>query len=256
MQKVAIVTGGSRGIGLGISEALAAEGWTLMVCGLRPAAHVAGVLKGLRARGRRVEYCRADIGSRTDRLRLMKGVRQKFGRLDLLVNNAGVAPLRRDDLLDATEASFERVMRTNLQEPYFLTQLAARWMIAQRRAGKDCAGVIINISSVSATMSSPSRGEYCLSKAAVSMATRLWAVRLAEYGINVYEIRPGIVATDMTAGVRTKYDKLIADGLVPQGRWGLPSDVGRAAAMLARGDLPYSTGQVLMVDGGMTIQRL
>jgi NAD(P)-dependent dehydrogenase (short-subunit alcohol dehydrogenase family) len=158
--------------------------------------------------------------------------------------------------LQATEESFEHVLRTNLQGPYFLTQAAARWMVDQKQADAAFRGCVINVSSVSATMASINRGEYCISKAGVAMATQLWAARLGEFGIPVYEVRPGIVKTDMTAGVEAKYDKLIAQGLLVEPRWGLPEDVGRACAMLARGDLAYSTGQVVMVDGGMTVSRL
>jgi len=167
-----------------------------------------------------------------------------------------VAPAVRADMLEATEESFERVLRINLQGPYFLTQAAAQWMIRQRKADPAYRACIIHISSVSATMASPNRGEYCLSKAGVAMASRLWAVRLAEYEIPVYEIRPGIVRTEMTVGVTEKYDRMLEQGLCLQNRWGEPADIGRAAAMLARGDLPYATGQVLHIDGGMTIPTL
>jgi 3-oxoacyl-[acyl-carrier protein] reductase len=162
----------------------------------------------------------------------------------------------RADILDATEESYELVMKINLQGPYFLTQAVANWMIEQRRADAAYEGCVINISSISATVASPSRGEYCISKAGVSMATQLWAARLGEFDIPVYEIRPGIIETDMTAAVKEKYDKLIGEGLLVQARWGAPEDIGKAAAMLARRDLAYSTGQVIMVDGGYSVQRL
>ncbi len=167
-----------------------------------------------------------------------------------------MAPAIRADILEATEESFERLIRINLQGPYFLTQLAARWMVEQKKADPAFAGAIVNVSSISSTVASTSRGEYCISKAGVSMATQLWAARLGEFGIPVYEVRPGIIKTDMTSAVTAKYDKLIAEGLLVQSRWGLPDDVGKAVAMLARGDLPYSTGQVLTVDGGLTLERL
>jgi NAD(P)-dependent dehydrogenase (short-subunit alcohol dehydrogenase family) len=186
---------------------------------------------------------------------MVSAIREKFGRLNVLVNNAGVAPKVRADILEATEESYERVMRINLQGPYFLTQAVANWMIEQNGDG-DFEGCIVNISSISATVASPSRGEYCISKAGVSMATKLWAVRLGEFGIPVYEVRPGIIKTDMTAPVTEKYDKLIAGGLLVQARWGLPGDIGKAVAALVRGDLAYSTGQVVMVDGGFGIERL
>jgi 3-oxoacyl-[acyl-carrier protein] reductase len=183
-------------------------------------------------------------------------VRAHFGRLDVLVNNAGVAPSVRADILEATQESFDRVLGINLKGPYFLTQLAARWMIEQRQADSAFAGVIVNISSVSATDASVNRGDYCISKAGVAMATQLWAHRLAEFGIAVYEIRPGVIRTDMSTAVAEKYDKLIASGLTVENRWGVPQDVGRAVAMLARGDLSYATGNVLNIDGGLTLRRL
>jgi NAD(P)-dependent dehydrogenase (short-subunit alcohol dehydrogenase family) len=171
------------------------------------------------------------------------------------VNNAGVAPTSRTDILDATEESFDRVLSINLRGPYFLTQLVARQMIRQVEGGAT-AGIIVNITSISSTVASPIRGEYCVSKAGLSMASQLWSVRLAEFGINVFEIRPGLIKTDMTQGAEEKYRRLIEDGLLLQRRWGKPEDVGKSVAMLVRGDLPYSTGQVLMVDGGMLIDRL
>ncbi|MDB5048587.1 MAG: 3-ketoacyl-ACP reductase, partial [Fibrobacteres bacterium] len=169
---------------------------------------------------------------------------------------AGIAPKVRADILEAGEESFDDLIRVNLRGPYFLTQKAAQWMIAQRQEDPSRVQSIINITSVSATVASVNRGDYCLAKAALGMSNQLWSVRLAEFGIPVYEVRPGIIKTDMTSGVTGKYDALIAGGLVPQNRWGFPEDVGMAVAMLARGDLPYSTGQVLMVDGGMTLARL
>jgi 3-oxoacyl-[acyl-carrier protein] reductase len=256
MKKVVLVTGGARGIGLGISKCLASEGCDIVVCGTRLEEQVGEVLGELRALGADVLYCRAGVADREDRARLLSEIRAHFGHLHVLVNNAGVAPRVRADLLEATEESYERVMRINLQGPYFLTQAVARWMIEQQREQAHFEGCIVNISSVSATVASPNRGEYCISKAGVSMATRLWAVRLGEYGIPVYEIRPGIIKTDMTQAVQAMYDQLIDEGLLVESRWGLPEDVGRAVATLVRGDLPYATGQVLLVDGGLTLQRL
>jgi NAD(P)-dependent dehydrogenase (short-subunit alcohol dehydrogenase family) len=254
--RVAIVTGGASGIGYGISEALAREGFALVVCGRRGESAVAGALEQLRALGQAVHYVSTDISSREDRERLIASTRERFGRLDVLVNNAGVAPRERNDLLEATEDSYDWVMDINLKGPYFLTQAAANWMTEQKRDDADFAGCIVNIGSVSATLASTNRGEYCISKAGIAMATQLWAARLGEVGIPVYEVRPGITRSDMTSGVTEKYDRLIADGLLVQPRWGEPSDVGKAVALLARGDLPYSTGQVLMVDGGLTMGRL
>jgi NAD(P)-dependent dehydrogenase (short-subunit alcohol dehydrogenase family) len=213
-------------------------------------------IAALSAGGREFVYSRAEGADRADRDRLLDQVRQRFGRLHLLVNNAGVAPAERRDLLDATEESFDRVVGVNLRGPYFLTQAVARWMIAQRTAVSEWRGAIVNVGSISATVASVTRGEYCISKAGLAMATALWAARLGEFDIPVYEVRPGVVATDMTAGVADKYDRLIAGGATITPRWGTPDDVGRAVAMLARGDLPYSTGQVVMVDGGLTLARL
>jgi NAD(P)-dependent dehydrogenase (short-subunit alcohol dehydrogenase family) len=174
----------------------------------------------------------------------------------VLVNNAGVAPAVRADILEASEESFDRVLGINLKGPYFLTQLAARWMIEEREADANFRGVIVNISSVSATEASINRGEYCISKAGLAMATQLWAHRLAEFGIAVYEVRPGVIHTDMSAAMADKYDRLIANGLTVENRWGEPEDVGRAVAMLARGELTYATGNVLKIDGGLTLRRL
>lgn len=262
VRKVALVTGGSRGIGLGIARCLAREGWDLAIAGRRPAEEVRAAVDELRAvtdsaaEGPSVLYCQADVGSREDRAHLVAAVREGFGRLNLLVNNAGMAPRVRADILEASEESFAELMRVNLQGPYFLTQAVAHWLIEQRRTDPEFVGGVVNVSSISAAVASVNRGEYCVAKAGLSMATQLWAVRLAEFGIPVYEVRPGVIATDMTAGVRERYDRLIAEGLLLQPRWGLPDDVGRAVAMLARGDLGYSTGQVINVDGGLLARRL
>jgi len=210
----------------------------------------------LRALGASVLYRRADVADGQDRDRMLSEIKAYFGRLHVLVNNAGVAPAVRADILDANEESYERVMRINLQGPHFLTQAVARWMIEQQQEDEQFEGCIVNISSISATVASPNRGEYCISKAGLSMATRLWAVRLGQYGIPVYEVRPGVIKTDMTRAVQAKYDQLISEGLLVESRWGVPEDVGQAVAILVRGDLPYATGQVLVVDGGLTLQRL
>jgi 3-oxoacyl-[acyl-carrier protein] reductase len=254
--RVAIVTGGGRGIGLGVSQALVQERWNLVFCGIKEPAAVADTVRALQGAKTEVLYVQADVSKREDRARLIEETKRRFGRLDALINNAGVAPSVRADIMEAGEESFDRLIGINLKGPYFLTQLAANWMREQRAANAAFTGSIINVSSISATVASVNRGDYCISKAGVGMATQLWAARLAEYGIAVYEVRPGVIKTDMTAGVTEKYDKLIAGGLMPQARWGLPEDVGKAVAMLARGDLPYSTGQVVMVDGGLTMQRL
>lgn len=255
-RRVALITGGTRGIGLGIARALAAEGWDLALNGVRQAEDVSACLDSLRHDGATVIYCRGDIGVAADRQAVIEQVRGEFGRLHALVNNAGITSPGRKDVLEADEETWDRVFDTNLKGPFFLTQLAANWMIEQRSEDKNFGGCIINLTSISSDYVSTNRGDYCLTKAALAMATKLWAARMAEHGVSVYEIRPGIIRSDMTSGVVDKYDRLIAEGLTQQRRWGLPEDVGKAAAMLVRGDLPYSTGQVLRVDGGMTIQTL
>lgn len=256
MNRVALVTGAGRGIGLGIAEALAKDGNDIVVCDIHEEPAVADAMAALRKLGANVLYCRADVTDAAARKEMLAQIKAKFGRINVLVNNAGVAPKVRADILEATEESFERLIRINLQGPYFLTQAVANWMIELKKADPAFTGCIINISSVSSTVASVTRGDYCISKSGVSMATKLYAARLGEYDLPVYEIRPGIIKTDMTSTVTAKYDKLIGEGLLLQSRWGFPADIGRAAAMLARGDLAYSTGQVIMVDGGQTIQRL
>jgi NAD(P)-dependent dehydrogenase (short-subunit alcohol dehydrogenase family) len=255
-RKVSLITGAGRGIGLGIARCLAAEGCDIVVADVHPEEVVAEALDELRGLGAQVLYCIADVADRQARARMLDRIKEWFGRLNVLVNNAGVAPKVRADILEATEESYDWVMSINLKGPYFLTQAVAKWMIEQQEETSGFQGCIVNISSVSATVASTSRGEYCISKAGVSMATQLWAARLGEFGIPVYEIRPGVIKTAMTEAVTAKYDKLIAEGLTIQPRWGSPEDVGKAVAMLVRGNLPYSTGQVIMVDGGMTLQRL
>lgn len=256
MKKVALVTGGTRGIGLGIAQALAREGCDLVLCGIRSPESVADVIAQLRDYGGEVLYVTANVADRQSRCDLIRATRSKFPRLNLLVNNAGIGPKKRADILDATEESFEEVLRTNLRGPYFLTQSVAKWMIEQRESNASLSGCIVNISSISADVASTNRGEYCISKAGVAMATKLWAARLGEFGIPVYEIRPGIIKTDMTSSVAAKYDQLLSAGLTVQPRWGTPEDVGKAVAALARGDFPYSSGSIFLVDGGLSVQRL
>jgi NAD(P)-dependent dehydrogenase (short-subunit alcohol dehydrogenase family) len=256
LTKVALVTGGTRGIGFGIASSLTRAGFDLALCGVRDKNHVREAIETLTSAGRQVVYYQADVSSPAARTELIQNIRSDFGSLNLLVNNAGVAPKKRMDILEATEESFDWVFTVNMKGPYFLTQLAANWMIEQRNDHPDLDAAIVNISSISATVASVSRGEYCISKAAIAMATQLWAVRLSEFGIPVFEVRPGLIDTDMTAAVKDKYDQLIKEGLIPQARWGTPEDVGEAVAALATGCLRYSTGQVVMVDGGMTLAQL
>ncbi len=254
--KVALVTGGTRGIGLGIALELAEAGFTLAISGRRTAEQVQAVLGEIRKHSKDSIYIAADVASAADRQQLLEAVQSQLGRLDVLVNNAGIAPRIRADVLDAGEESFDEVISTNLRGPYFLTQKVAAWMIRQRAKDPSAQRSIINISSVSATVASVNRGDYCISKAGIAMATKLWAVRLAEYGIAVYEVRPGIIETDMTQGVKSKYDALIEGGILLEKRWGTPKDVGRAVSVLARGEVSYATGAVLVLDGGLTLARL
>lgn len=256
MKKTALITGAARGIGHGIALKLASEGYDIAVCDVLEEKTVTENIDRLRDKGVRVLYCQGDIARVSDRVGAIEKIKESFGGLNVLVNNAGVAPKVRADILDLGEENYERVMKINLQGPFFLTQAVANWMIDQKKSDSAWTGCIINISSISSETASPNRGEYCISKAGVSMATKLWAVRLSEFGIPVYEIRPGIIMTDMTSGVKQKYDKLIAEGLLLQPRWGVPEDVAKTAAMMARGDIGYSTGQVVSVDGGFGISRL
>lgn len=255
-RRVALVTGGTRGIGFGIAKALAEAGFNLVLGGQRPEDEVAGTLADLRGLGAEVAYARGDVASPEGRAALLAVARERFGALHALVNNAGVAPAVRGDLLDADEADADRLLKTNLQGPFFLTRDAARWMVEQKTADPAWAGSILFITSISATVVSTARGAYCLSKAGLAMAAQLFAARLGEYGIPVYDIRPGIIATDMTAGVKGKYDNLIESGLLVTPRWGKAEDIGRVAAFLAQGGLPYGTGAVIPVDGGLTLPRL
>lgn len=250
--KAVLVTGGGRGIGAGICDALAREGWAIAFSGRKPEQEMRQRVDDLLSLGApQAAYFQSDVADLGSHAALLDSVYAAFGRLEALVNNAGVAPAIRLDILETTPESFDSLVSTNLRGPFFLTQAAARRFIAAKTPA-----TILNIGSISATVASVSRGEYCISKAGVAMATKLWASRLASENIRVYELRPGVIHTDMTGAVRGKYDELLANGLAPQARWGEPEDVGRAAAMLLRGDLAYSTGQVIQIDGGMTIQRL
>jgi 3-oxoacyl-[acyl-carrier protein] reductase len=258
---VALVTGAGQGIGRGIALQLAADGFIVVINDVvaDPANTASGayeVKATIEAQGGRAHVMRADIAQAAGRESMVEEIASRLGRLDLLVNNAGVAPRERRDVLEASEESYDRVMGINLRGPYFLTQLAARRMIEWKHAGISPSPRIVFITSVSAYASSPSRGEYCISKAGLSMAVKLYADRLAEFGIPVIEVRPGIIQTPMTAAVKDKYDRLIAGGLLPMKRWGLPQDVARVVSAVARGDLDYSTGQAVEVGGGFGLRRL
>lgn len=256
MKKYAFVTGGSRGIGLGISKCLAAAGYQIAINGVRDESQVADAINELKSFGGDVLYCQGNISLESDRLAIVTKIKENFGRLDVLVNNAGVAPKQRLDILETTPESYDHVMDINLKGTFFLTQSIAKLMLSTTDRNDQNPGCIINISSVSANTASINRGEYCMSKAGMSMMTSLFATRLAAEGIGVYEVRPGLITTDMTSGAREKYDKLIAEGLTLQPRWGLPEDVGKVVVSMASGQLAYSTGQVVMVDGGLSIPRL
>ncbi|MDN5202337.1 3-ketoacyl-ACP reductase [Fulvivirgaceae bacterium BMA10] len=254
--KYALITGGTRGIGLGIARSLANEGYALALNGVRKEQEVVEVINELKSLTSPVIYCQGNIGEENDRHSILEKVMNEYGQLDILVNNAGVAPKQRQDILDTTEDSYDHVMDINLKGTFFLTQQAAKIMLLHKEENDSARKCIINISSVSATFASTNRAEYCISKAGMSMITSLFATRLAKHDIPVFEIRPGLIATDMTSGVKEKYDKLIANGLTLQPRWGTPEDVGKALVSLVKEQLAYSTGQVIMVDGGLSIQRL
>jgi NAD(P)-dependent dehydrogenase (short-subunit alcohol dehydrogenase family) len=257
----ALVTGASRGLGRGCALELAKAGFSVAInyAGNKDAAEECRKLCGEAAveNQQRFEIFKADIGSRQEREKLVNDVFAAFGGLDALVNNAGIGPRVRADILEAGEESFEELMRVNLQGPYFLTQaVAKRWAGASEASAIPTGRKVVFVTSISASVASTGRGEYCVSKAGLSMAVTLWACRLAEYGIAVYEVRPGIMATDMTSGVKAKYDALIASGGIPQNRWGTPEDAGKAVRALVAGDFAYSTGSVVYTDGGFHLARL
>ncbi len=256
MNKAALITGGSRGIGFGIALELAKAGFNLAINGVREQKFVQPVIDDLKNFGIEVIYAQGDVSKKEDREKILQTVISEFGHLNVLVNNAGIAPRERKDIIEASEEIYDEVLETNLKGPYFLTQLFARHMVEMKKESPGFSCCIINVSSVSATVASVNRGEYCISKAGIAMATKLWAARLGEFNIPVYEIQPGVIKTDMTSAVTEKYDRLFEQGLTIQKRWGLPEDVGKVAAAMATGMLPYSTGQVVLVDGGMTIARL
>jgi len=259
MKAVSLITGSSRGIGRGIALELAAAGTHDLV--INYAGNEAAALECQKlcleaSRGQiRVEVVQGDVSLAADRARMVDFVRKKFGRLDLLVNNAGVAPNVRADILEAGEESFDRLVGINLKGPYFLTQLAVKLM-REGEARAESPRAIVTVTSMSSFTASVNRGDYCITKSALSMMTKLYAVRLAEFGINVFEIQPGIIATDMTGTVKEKYDKLFAEGITPICRWGQPSDIGKCVVAVGKGLFPYSTGQVFNVDGGFHLRTL
>ena len=255
-ERVALVTGGGRGIGRAIAVALAAQGWRVVVNYRGNVEAAQAALQQIQSAGSGGILVQADVADAADRSRLVSTTLERFGRIDLLVNNAGVGPRQRVDMLEMTEASYDEVMAVNLKGPFFLTQLVVKAMLDLLKAGRIERPQIINIGSLSSYASSTNRAEYCFSKAGVAMMTALLADRLAEFGINVYEIRPGIIKTDLTSVAREKYDRMIAGGLTPIRRWGEPEDVARAVVAIAEGYLPFSTGEVINVDGGFHLRRL
>ncbi|MCI7805578.1 MAG: 3-ketoacyl-ACP reductase [Spirochaetales bacterium] len=255
MKKTAVVTGSSRGIGYAIARQLGLDGFNVVIVATGSREKNIDAIRRLEEEGITVGYVQANVADHDDRLRIVSESVQLFGRIDVLVNNAGVAPLVRADLLEMTEESFDRVVGINTKGNMFLTQAVARQMIAQEPIEKR-KGVIVNISSCSSVVSSTSRGEYCVSKAGISMLTTLFSDRLASEGILVHEVRPGVIATDMTSAVQAKYDRLIEDGLFPIARWGTPEDVAGAVSALVSDKFLYTTGNYIDVDGGFHIKRL
>lgn len=258
---VVLVTGASRGIGRGIALHLAAAGYSVAVNYRSSSQAADATVEACRAaaagKGHVCEKVQGDVGEKAGRDAMVQQVLDRFGRIDALVNNAGVAPNERKDILYATEESFERLMQINLQGPYFLTQMIAQyWLQSQPEPLLPDGFRVVFVTSISANTVSLNRGEYCVSKAGIAMGAQLWARRLAAENIQVYEVRPGIIETDMTSGVKEKYDPLIADGLVPQRRWGYPEDIGKAVRTLIDGDFGFSTGSVIHVDGGFHIKEL
>lgn len=256
MNRVALVTGGSRGIGFGIAKKLAQEGIDLAINGVRDESDAEESLASLRAFGIRVEYIQGNIGTTEGRKGILDGMRAKFGKIDILVNNAGVAPRVRSDIFDISEDDYDYVVDINQKGTFFLTQAIAKWMATEKEADPDRTFAIITVTSVSAVMASIMRASYCMSKVAASMMSTVLAIKMAEFGIPVYEIRPGVIETDMIEAVRDTYHKAVKSGFTLEPRMGMPEDIGKVAAALVRGDLPYSTGQIISVDGGMTVQRM
>jgi len=256
MKPVALITGGTRGIGLGIAIKLAENGYDLAINGVRAEPEISAVLEELEALGAKVHYVPGDISKEADRQKILDEVKIRFGTVNVLVNNAGVAPRTRADILEVSEGDYDGLMDINLKGTFFLTQALANWMVEIKKADPKAALSIVTITSISAVMASVNRAAYCMSKAGLSMLSKVMAVRLAEYGIPVYEVRPGVIETDMTEKVKEVYQERIKAGLTLEPRMGLPADVGKAVAALVRGDIPYATGQVITVDGGLMVERL
>jgi 3-oxoacyl-[acyl-carrier protein] reductase len=256
MAKSALITGGTRGIGFGIAEALAKEGYNLAVNGVREESDAADALNRLRKYEVDVVYCQGNLGDAADRKKIIEKAFSHFKSINVLVNNAGVAPKVRNHLMELTETAYDYLMDINLKGTFFFTQEVAKRMTSEKKTNPQFEASVITITSVSADTASVNLGEYCLSKAGLAMMTKLFATALADANIPVYEVRPGIIETDMTSGVKEKYDNLIEGGLTLEKRWGKPEDIGKIVAALARGDIPYATGQVISPDGGMSIRRL
>jgi len=256
MTPVALITGAGRGIGRGIALELATAGYAIVANYRGNQTAAEQLQKDIRGRGGVCELARGDVSVAADRAAMLTVCRERFGRLDLLVNNAGVAPDVRVDLLETTEASFDNQIAVNTKGPYFLTQATARWMIEQRQAGTLTAGRIVFITSVSAFAAATTRGEYFIAKSGLAMAAKIWALHLAERGILVFDVRPGIIETDMVEKVKDYYNRRIAEGMIPQNRWGQPEDIGKAVRAIAEGLLDYSAGAVIDVSGGFQLQRL
>ncbi|MFT4855147.1 MAG: 3-oxoacyl-[acyl-carrier protein] reductase [Algoriphagus sp.] len=256
MNRVALVTGGSRGIGFGIAKKLAQEGIDLAINGVRAESDADDSLAELRSFGVRVEYVQGDIGTSEGRKGILQGLRDTFGAIDILVNNAGVAPKVRSDVFEISEEDYDYVVDINQKGTFFLTQAIAKWMAEAKQANPERLFTIITVTSVSAVMASIHRASYCMSKAAASIMSTVMAIKMAEFDIPVYEIRPGVIETDMIEAVRESYHKAVKSGFTLEQRMGMPEDIGKVAAALVRGDLPYSTGQIISVDGGMTVQRM
>ncbi len=255
-EKIALVTGSYRGIGHAIAKGLHSIGYTLVINGVSKSTLSESFYKEFGGEKDSIHYVQADVSNEEGRMKLINKI-QTIGRIDLLVNNAGVAPLERNDILEATEASFDRVINTNLKGPYFLTQKIAKFMIElQKKKIPDFHPIIVNIGSISAYTSSINRGDYCISKAGIEMMTRLYADKLSEYNIPVFEVRPGIIQTDMTKTVQKKYDSLFSQGITPISRWGTPEDVAKCVTAIALNHFPYSTGQIFNIDGGFHLKRL